>query len=153
MEMTEQHERFMREAISEAVSAEVEDTWPNPRVGAIIVEQGMIVARGRFKKDGGPHAERQVLANLGRKPDANATLYVTLEPCSTHGRTGACTDAIVDSGIRNVVIGALDQTPSHRGAGLVVLRNAGLNVVSDVLQEACAAINPDFEGRETDTRK
>ena len=142
----------MREAIKEAVSSEAEDTWPNPRVGAVIVEQGVIVARGRFQKDGGPHAERIALSNLGRKPDPNGTLYVTLEPCSTQGRTGACTDAIVDSGIKNVVIGALDPTSSHRGAGLVVLRNAGLNVVSDILTEACLAINPDFEGRETSSR-
>lgn len=149
MEKSDQHERFMREAIGEAVLSDVGDTSPNPRVGAVIVEQGEVVARGRFKRDGGPHAERDVIANLGRKPGADATLYVTLEPCSTRGRTGACTDAIVESGIRNVVIGILDPTPSHRGAALVVLRSAGVNVVSGILAEACAAINPEFEGRET----
>ncbi len=149
MEKSDQHERFMREAIGEAVLSDAGDTAPNPRVGAVIVEDGSVVSRGRFKRDGGPHAEREVLARLGRKPDPNATLYVTLEPCSTQGRTGACTDAIVASGIRNVVIGTLDPTPSHRGAGLVILRSAGVNVVSEVLAEACAAINPDYEGRET----
>jgi len=139
----------MREAIREASSSDVSETWPNPRVGAVIVEQGLVVSRGRFRKDGGPHAEREALANLGRLPRTNATLYVTLEPCSTHGRTGACTDAILKAGIKNVVIGALDPTPSHRGAGLAVLRKAGLNVVSDILKDDCESINPGFEGRET----
>ena len=149
MEESDQHRRFMREAIREASSSDVSETWPNPRVGAVIVEQGLVVSRGRFRKDGGPHAEREALANLGRLPRTNATLYVTLEPCSTHGRTGACTDAILKAGIKNVVIGALDPTPSHRGAGLAVLRKAGLNVVSDILKDDCESINPGFEGRET----
>jgi len=149
MDESDQHRRFMREAIREASSSDVSETWPNPRVGAVIVEQGLVVSRGRFRKDGGPHAEREALANLGRLPRTNATLYVTLEPCSTHGRTGACTDAILKAGIKNVVIGALDPTPSHRGAGLAVLRKAGLNVVSDILKDDCESINPGFEGRET----
>ena len=149
MEESDQHRRFMREAIGEASLSDVSETWPNPRVGAIIVEQGLVVSRGRFRKDGGPHAEREALANLGRLPKTNATLYVTLEPCSTHGRTGACTDAILKAGIKKVVIGALDPTPSHRGAGLAVLRKAGLNVVSDILKDDCESINPGFEGRET----
>ncbi len=139
----------MREAISEAVLSDAGEAWPNPRVGAIIVEENQIVARGRFRKDGGPHAERDALACLGREPKADAILYVTLEPCSTHGRTGACTDAIVESGIRKVVVGALDPTPSHSGAGLTVLSDAGVRVVSDVLAEACLAINPNYKGRET----
>jgi diaminohydroxyphosphoribosylaminopyrimidine deaminase/5-amino-6-(5-phosphoribosylamino)uracil reductase len=149
MDESDQHRRFMREAIREASFSDVSETWPNPRVGAVIVEQGLVVSRGRFRKDGGPHAEREALANLGRLPRTNATLYVTLEPCSTHGRTGACTDAILKAGIKNVVIGALDPTPSHRGAGLAVLRKAGLNVVSDILKDDCESINPGFEGRET----
>ncbi len=149
MEESDHHRLFMREAIREAFLADVSETWPNPRVGAIIVEQGLVVSRGHFQKDGGPHAEREALANLGRSPGTNATLYVTMEPCSTHGRTGACTNAIVEAGIKNIVIGTLDPTHSHRGAGLAVLRKAGLNVVSDVLREDCESINPGFEGRET----
>ena len=149
MEESDHHILFMREAIREAFLADVSETWPNPRVGAIIVEQGLVVSRGHFQKDGGPHAEREALANLGRSPGTNATLYVTMEPCSTHGRTGACTNAIVEAGIKNIVIGTLDPTHSHRGSGLAVLRKAGLNVVSDVLREDCESINPGFEGRET----
>lgn len=139
----------MRVAIAEAFLADIETTWPNPRVGSVVVENGLVVARGRFERDGGPHAERQALADLGRKPAPDAILYVTLEPCSTEGRTGACTQAIIESGIRNVVVGALDPTPSHCGNGLQVLREAGLNVISSVLVEECLAINPDFKGRET----
>ena len=73
-------------------------TAPNPRVGSVIVEAGAIVARGHFQQDGGPHAEKQALAALGRPPAPGATLYVTLEPCSTAGRTGACTAAILAAG-------------------------------------------------------
>ena len=64
MEEPEQHRLFMREAIREASLSDVSETWPNPRVGAIIVEQGLVVSRGRFRKDGGPHAEREALANI-----------------------------------------------------------------------------------------
>ncbi len=149
MEGNESHERFMREAIREALSSDVERTWPNPRVGAVIVERDEVKSTGRFRRDGGPHAEREALSNLGRKPEPNGTLYVTLEPCSTKGRTGACTEAIVQSGIKNVVIGVLDPTPSHQGAGLRILQEAGINVVLGILASECEAINPGYDGRET----
>lgn len=145
----EQHERFMREAIHEALKGDVSKTSPNPRVGSVIVENGAIVARGNFEMDGGPHAERNALADLGRTPEPSATLYVTLEPCSTQGRTGACSLAIVDASVGCVVVGALDPTPAHRGNGLIALRGAGIAVVSDVLVSECEAINPGFSGRET----
>lgn len=149
MKGLEQHERYMREAIDAALSSDVEKTWPNPRVGAVIVENGEVVSRGRFREDGGPHAEREALSNLGRKPDPDGILYVTLEPCSTKGRTGACTEAIIRSGIKNVVVGTLDPTPSHRGAGLEVMRRAGIDVLSGVLARECDSINADYKGRET----
>jgi len=139
----------MREAIDAALLSNVEKTWPNPRVGAVIVERGEVVARGRFREDGGPHAEREALTNLSRKPDRDGILYVTMEPCSTHGRTGACTEAIIKSGIGNVVVGVLDPTPSHRGAGLELLRKAGIDVLSGVLARECDSINTDYKGRET----
>lgn len=149
METQEERERFMGEAIREALKADPGRARPNPRVGAVIVEDGEIVARGHFKEDGGPHAERIALAVLGRPPKEGATLYVTLEPCSTHGRTGACSEAILESGIRRVVAGALDPTPSHRGKGLVALEAKGVSIASGTLVEECKAINPDFQGRET----
>lgn len=139
----------MRAAIVEAARGEVAKTSPNPRVGAVIVEDGAIVATGHFKQDGGPHAERQALAALGRAPAPGATLYVTLEPCSTVGRTGACTDAILEAGIRRVVVGALDPTPEHSGRGVEVLREAGVEALVGVVAEECAALNPGFAGRST----
>lgn len=117
-------------------------THPNPMVGALIVEDGEIVAEGWHAKDGGPHAERVALANLGRKPRPGATMVVTLEPCSTAGRTGACCDAIrAAGGIARVVIGATDPNPAHAGRGVEVLRAAGLEVVAGVRAAECAELN------------
>jgi diaminohydroxyphosphoribosylaminopyrimidine deaminase / 5-amino-6-(5-phosphoribosylamino)uracil reductase len=117
------------------------ETHPNPMVGALIVEDEVIVAEGWHACDGGPHAERVALASLGREPNTGATLYVTLEPCSTHGRTGACTQAILESGIRRVVVGATDPNPEHAGRGLELLRSAGIDVVAGVLERECRDLN------------
>lgn len=116
-------------------------THPNPMVGAVIVEDGHIVAEGATAPDGGPHAERLALLNRGKTPRPGATLYVTLEPCSTHGRTGACTDAIIASGVKRVVVGATDPNPAHAGRGYEVLRAAGIEVVSGVLVRPCEDLN------------
>ena len=133
-------EGFMRRAL-EAARRGWGTTHPNPMVGAVIVEDGEIVAEGFHAKDGGPHAEREALAALGRLPRPGAALYVTLEPCSTAGRTGACTDAIAASGIRRVVVGASDPNPAHQGRGFEVLRKAGAEVVTGVLERECADLN------------
>ena len=85
--------------------------------------------------------ERVALDALGRKPRAGASLYVTLEPCSTAGRTGACTAAILAAGLRRVVVGATDPTPGHAGHGFEVLRQAGVEVVSGVLEAECNDLN------------
>lgn len=145
----QEHERYMREAIGEALLADQNNVYPNPRVGAVIAENGAIVARARFERDGGMHAERKALAALERAPLPEAIMYVTMEPCSTHGRTGACTDAIIASGLRKVVVGALDPTSGHRGRGIDILRKAGIEVVSEFLLGECAALNPGYSGRET----
>ncbi len=116
-------------------------TRPNPMVGCVIVEDGQVASEGFHAKDGGAHAERAALASLGRGPRPGATLYVTLEPCSTQGRTGACTDAIAASGIRRVVAGAADPNPAHAGRGYAVLRERGIEVVSGVLGDDCADLN------------
>ena len=116
-------------------------THPNPMVGAVIVEEGQVVAEGATSPDGGPHAERWALLAYGRKPRPSTTLYVTLEPCSTQGRTGACTDAIIESGIKRVVVGATDPNPAHAGRGFEVLRAAGLEVVTGVLERDCTDLN------------
>ncbi len=135
-----QDERFMRRAVELARNAWGE-THPNPMVGAVIVEDGEIVAEGFHAKDGGPHAERVALSALGRKPKPGAVLYVTLEPCSTHGRTGACCEAIRAAGISRVVVGATDPYSEHAGKGFGVLREAGVEVVSGVLERECADLN------------
>lgn len=116
-------------------------THPNPMVGAVVVEKGKIVGEGATAPDGGPHAERLALLARGKTPRPGATLYTTLEPCSTKGRTGACTDAIIEAGIKCVVVGAIDPYTDHGGRGLDVLRAAGIEVISDVLADECADIN------------
>jgi diaminohydroxyphosphoribosylaminopyrimidine deaminase/5-amino-6-(5-phosphoribosylamino)uracil reductase len=133
-------EKWMRHALNLARHAWGQ-THPNPLVGAVIVESGEAVAEGWHRADGGPHAEVEALRALGRAPAKNATLYVTLEPCSTCGRTGACTDAILAAGIRRVVIGADDPNPAHAGQGVDVLRAAGIEVVAGVLAADCADLN------------
>ena len=136
----EQHETFMRRAL-ELAKRGWGDTHPNPMVGALITEAGQVVAEGWHAQDGGEHAERAALGKLGRVPGPDATLYVTLEPCSTPGRTGACTEAILASGIRRVVVGATDPNPAHAGRGLELLRAAGLEVVDGVLERDCTDLN------------
>jgi diaminohydroxyphosphoribosylaminopyrimidine deaminase/5-amino-6-(5-phosphoribosylamino)uracil reductase len=135
-----EHETFMRRALELARSV-WGATHPNPMVGALIVEDGQIVAEGATAPDGGPHAERLALLARGKTPRPGATLYVTLEPCSTHGRTGACTDAIIASGIKRVVVGATDPNPAHAGRGFEVLRAAGIEVVTGVLERECSDLN------------
>lgn len=134
------HENFMRRAL-EAARRGWGDTHPNPMVGALIVEEGEVVAEGHHATAGEPHAEINALRTLGRKPKPGATLYVTLEPCCTHGRTPPCTDAIVNAGLARVVAGATDPNPAHAGKGLEVLRAGGVEVVSGVLADECADLN------------
>ncbi|WOO41751.1 bifunctional diaminohydroxyphosphoribosylaminopyrimidine deaminase/5-amino-6-(5-phosphoribosylamino)uracil reductase RibD [Rubellicoccus peritrichatus] len=117
------------------------DTHPNPMVGAVVVEHGEIVAEGWHQTAGQDHAEIAAIKALGREPGEDATLYVTLEPCSTSGRTGACTDAIIKHGFKHVVIGAIDPNPNHAGHGIKVLEAAGIEVTTGVLEEACSDLN------------
>jgi diaminohydroxyphosphoribosylaminopyrimidine deaminase/5-amino-6-(5-phosphoribosylamino)uracil reductase len=133
-------EKFMRQALGLARRAWGR-THPNPMVGAVIVEDGQVVAEGFHDHDGGPHAERLALAALGRKPGTGATMYVTMEPCSTVGRTGACTEAILNSGIRKLVVGASDPNPAHAGRGFEILRGAGIEVVAGFLEAECTELN------------
>src|SRR5664279_4383951 len=106
-------------------------TSPNPMVGAVLVKGGKIIGRGWHRRAGLPHAEIEALRDAqkrGHNP-RSATLYVTLEPCCTHGRTPPCTDAIIAAGIQRVVIGATDPNPKHAGNGITVLARAGIAVV------------------------
>src|SRR5437763_13801402 len=136
-------ERFMREALREARKS-IGKTSPNPAVGAVLVVGNRVVARGHHRKAGLAHAEIECLQGFKRALPKRAVLYVTLEPCSSVGRTGPCTDAIVGSGIKSVVIGAIDPNPRHRGRGMELMQKAGIEVRSGVLPEECAGLNEAF---------
>jgi diaminohydroxyphosphoribosylaminopyrimidine deaminase/5-amino-6-(5-phosphoribosylamino)uracil reductase len=131
---------FMRAALREARHASGQ-TSPNPAVGAVLVIEGKIVAKGHHKRAGGPHAEIECLRNFRKPVPKNAILYVTLEPCSTTGRTGACSDTIVEAGVRRMAIGATDPNPKHAGRGIDLLRKNGLDVRVGILAEECSALN------------
>jgi diaminohydroxyphosphoribosylaminopyrimidine deaminase/5-amino-6-(5-phosphoribosylamino)uracil reductase len=134
-------EKFMRAALREAECGRGQ-TSPNPAVGAVIVRGGRIVARGFHRRAGEEHAEIAALAALKKAALARgATLYVTLEPCSTHGRTPPCSDAIIQAGFARVVIGAIDPNPRHAGRGIGILRAAGIAVETGVLGVECTALN------------
>ncbi|MBR4598052.1 MAG: bifunctional diaminohydroxyphosphoribosylaminopyrimidine deaminase/5-amino-6-(5-phosphoribosylamino)uracil reductase RibD, partial [Opitutales bacterium] len=115
-------------------------THPNPMVAAVTVKDGKIIGEGFHKKDGDLHAERNALNSL-KESAAGAEMYVSLEPCSTKGRTGACTDAIIASGIKKVFIGALDPNPAHAGRAVEILKNAGIECVCGILPKECADLN------------
>ena len=126
-------------------------TSPNPMVGAVLVKQGKIIGRGWHHQAGRPHAEIEALDDASRKGASprGATLYVTLEPCCTHGRTPPCTEAIIRAGIKRVVIGTTDPNPHHAGRGPKILRRAGIAVSelaesSPPVAAACANLNEAF---------
>lgn len=122
-------------------------TSPNPLVGAVLVHGGRIIGQGWHHRAGQPHAEVEALrdaARRGRSP-RGATLFVTLEPCSTFGRTPPCTDAIVAAGIRKVVVAATDPNPAHAGRGLGLLRSQGIEVTSGLLAAESARMNEPFD--------
>jgi len=121
-------------------------TSPNPMVGAVLVKGGRIIGRGWHRRTGLPHAEIETLRDAQKRGhnSRGAALYVTLEPCCTHGRTPPCTDAIIAAGIKKVVVGATDPNPKHAGKGFKILRSAGIEVVQGILADECAKINEAF---------
>lgn len=134
-------DKFMRAALDEARKG-FGHTSPNPAVGAVVVREGRIIARGHHRLAGGPHAEIEAIAALKNPEKARgATLYVTLEPCSTHGRTPPCTAAILRNGFARVVYGATDPNPAHAGRADDILRAGGIEVVRGVLGDECATLN------------
>jgi len=133
--------KFLRAALLEAASGSGQ-THPNPAVGAVVVKKNRILARGWHRAAGCPHAEIEVLRALKNISDARgATLYVTLEPCSTHGLTPPCTQAIIAAGIRRVVYGARDPNPSHAGRADRIFKKAGVAVTRGILAKECALLN------------
>ena len=118
-------------------------TFPNPAVGAMVVRKLNIVGRGTTQAWGGLHAERVALSQAGALA-RGATLYVTLEPCCHYGRTPPCVDAIIETGIRRVVVAVGDRNPLVNGRGLARLRAAGIRVDSFLQREEAEAVNEDF---------
>jgi diaminohydroxyphosphoribosylaminopyrimidine deaminase / 5-amino-6-(5-phosphoribosylamino)uracil reductase len=136
------HEKFMRAALVEAEKGSGA-TSPNPAVGALLVWRNRIIARGHHRQAGDDHAEIDCL-KLANPIPVEAILYVTLEPCSTHGRTAPCADYIIKRGVRRVVIGAVDPNPKHRGRAIGLLRATGIYVITGVLEDKCARLNETF---------
>jgi diaminohydroxyphosphoribosylaminopyrimidine deaminase/5-amino-6-(5-phosphoribosylamino)uracil reductase len=134
--------RHMREALRLAERGRG-FTRPNPVVGAILVQSGKVVARGFHRRAGLPHAEIETLAKMGMRAPG-ATLYVTLEPCCHQGRTGPCTEAILGSGVKRVVVGCCDENPLVSGRGIALLRRAGLRVDAGCLKDECHQQNRVF---------
>jgi len=118
-------------------------TRPNPRVGAILVKGGRIVGAGYHRRAGLPHAEIEAIQKAGVKAKG-AKLFVTLEPCSTHGRTPPCTDRIVASGIREVIYGACDVDRKNAGGAGRILARKKIRVVKGILREECEKLNEDY---------
>ena len=133
----------MRLALGEARKG-VGKTAPNPPVGAVIVKDGELLGRGWHRRAGLPHAEVEALRATrdihGANGSENATAYITLEPCSTVGRTPACTSGLIEAGISRVVYACPDPNPAHAGAADKILREAGIEVCRGVLNDACAEI-------------
>src|SRR5262249_31607118 len=143
MATAHRHEKFMRAALNEAKMARGQ-TSPNPAVGAVLVINNRIVAKGHHQEAGRVHAEIECLHDFGASVPPRATLYITLEPCSTAGRTGPCTDAILNAGIKNVVVGSIDVNPRHSGKGIRQLLNAGVKVREGILADERAGLNEAF---------
>lgn len=140
MQFRPQDERFMKLALKLARRG-VGQTSPNPAVGAVLVRADKIIGQGWHQYAGGPHAE--IIALDGHSA-RGATLYVTLEPCCTHGRTPPCTDQIIAAGIRRVVVAARDPNPMHNGRGLRILRRAGIRCETGLLSDEATLLNSAF---------
>jgi diaminohydroxyphosphoribosylaminopyrimidine deaminase/5-amino-6-(5-phosphoribosylamino)uracil reductase len=142
---TTRDRRFLRRAL-ELAQLGRGLTLPNPRVGAVLVKGGRIIGEGHHQRAGSPHAEVHAVEDAKRRGHgaAGATLYVTLEPCSTRGRTPPCTDLILREKIARVVFAATDPNPAHAGAATRRLREAGVQVAHGLLAAEATALNRDF---------
>jgi diaminohydroxyphosphoribosylaminopyrimidine deaminase/5-amino-6-(5-phosphoribosylamino)uracil reductase len=139
-------EKYMLRAIELAKQGEGL-TRPNPPVGAVLVVEDQVIAEGWHRKAGEAHAERDCLNKLPPMPVnlKTATLYVTLEPCSTEGRTPPCTDLILEKGIGRVVVSVVDLNPKHAGRGLKILAKEGVEVVSGICEAEGRELIAPFE--------
>ncbi|MCA1027986.1 bifunctional diaminohydroxyphosphoribosylaminopyrimidine deaminase/5-amino-6-(5-phosphoribosylamino)uracil reductase RibD [Cytobacillus kochii] len=137
------NDQFYMELALQNAKAMKGQTDPNPLVGAVIVNNQRIVGIGAHMKAGEPHAEIHAL-NMAGDQAKGATIYVTLEPCSHHGRTGPCAEALVQAGIKKCVIASLDPNPIVSGNGVRILEKAGIEVIIGVCEQAAIEMNEVF---------
>ncbi|EPC8418312.1 bifunctional diaminohydroxyphosphoribosylaminopyrimidine deaminase/5-amino-6-(5-phosphoribosylamino)uracil reductase RibD [Bacillus wiedmannii] len=137
-----EHELYMKLALENAKAMKGQTT-PNPLVGSVIVNDNRIVGIGAHMKAGEPHAEIHAIRMAGEQA-RGGTIYVTLEPCSHHGRTGPCAEAIVQAGIKKVVVATLDPNPLVSGSGIKILQDAGIEVLVGVCEEESKKMNEVF---------
>ena len=135
-------EKYMRMAI-ELAKRGAGAVNPNPMVGAVVVKNRKVIGEGYHKFFGGPHAEVYALEDAGKEAEG-AAIYVTLEPCSHYGKTPPCAKKIIDMGIKKCFIGSSDPNPKVAGKGVEMLKEAGIEVVENVLKEECDEINQVF---------
>ena len=140
--MTEADKRYMALALK---LAEQGAGWtsPNPMVGAVIVKDDQIIGQGYHRKYGELHAEREALAACTEEPEG-ASIYVTLEPCCHYGKQPPCVNAILEAGIRRVIIGSSDPNPLVAGKGIRILKDHGIEVTENILKEECDKLNEAF---------
>ena len=138
------HEMYMRRCLDLAKNGR-SNVAPNPMVGCVIVKDDFIIAEGYHQLFGGSHAEVNAIKSIANKEDLkNATVYVSLEPCSHFGKTPPCSDLLIKSEIKRVVIGCKDSNPRVAGKGIERLKRAGIDVVDGVLENECRALNKRF---------
>ncbi len=138
---------YMQRCIELALKGEY-SSKPNPRVGCLIVKEGQVIAEGWHQFAGEVHAEVHALHQTDTSLKG-ACLYVTLEPCSHHGKTAPCCDAIIEAGVGKVVYGMIDPNPEVAGKGISKLKAAGIEVEGPLLSDKCAELNPGFIKRMT----
>lgn len=146
MSFTPEDARFMARAL-ELAQRGLYTTDPNPRVGCVIVKNGQIMGEGWHERAGGPHAEIAAMADTHQDHLFGATAYVTLEPCSHHGRTPPCAEALLQAGIGRVVVAMRDPNPLVAGEGIALLERAGIPVSEGLMQVEAQALNPGFISR------
>lgn len=142
MNSTDMDREYMQNALELAAKA-VGRTNPNPAVGAVIVKDGHVVGEGFHKKAGTPHAEIHAL-NMAGENARGSTVYVTLEPCSHYGKTPPCADALISAGVERVVIATQDPNPRVAGRGIKKLKDAGIDIVTGVLETEAQRLNEVF---------
>ena len=141
-----ENEKYMRRCLQLAANG-IQGARPNPMVGAVIVANGRIIGEGYHVRCGEGHAEVNAFASVRPEDDAllsEATIYVSLEPCSHYGKTPPCADLIIEKGIKRVVVGCIDPFAEVQGRGVKKLREAGIEVTVGVLEKECQWLNRRF---------